>query len=339
MIKRHGKRLDISTFKQPVLADLTSHVAAVASMAAYLAEHESALAQTRCYICGSERSHPMATIHGFTYVECDGCSHVYTSKRYSEDAIARFYEQNDYYARITYANKETCFYRREEVARPKFLFAEPFAEPRGAWLDVGSGIGDLVSVAAERGWTATGLELSDTSVAFAREVFGVDLVHQTLERYAAADPARACTFRAVSFLGVLEHGVDPLRELRTARTLLEPGGIVLIQVPNARSASSLIQAAFPEHVFRHMSPVSHVMLFTERSLHEALRLTGFEPVAMWYLGLDAYELVNTLTAVNPRVQGSPLQRLFLDRFNELQLAFDAIEMSDGLICVARTLPA
>jgi hypothetical protein len=30
-----------------------------------------------------------------------------------------------------------------------------------------------------------------------------------------------------------------------------------------------------------------------------------------------------------------LQQLLLGRFNELQHAFDALEMSDGLICVAR----
>ena len=97
-----------------------------------------------------------------------------------------------------------------------------------------------------------------------------------------------------------------------------------------------MQRAFPEHVSRHMSPVSHVMLFTEQSLLAALRRTGFEAEAMWYLGLDVYELLSTLVAVNGRVHGSALERFFLDRFNELQQAVDNLELSDGLICVARS---
>jgi SAM-dependent methyltransferase len=337
MIRRHGKPLDVARLKQPVLDDLAAHIAAVSAMAAYLSTRETAQAQETCYICGSARASQFAEIHGFTYVQCDACTHLYTSRRYSEAAIARFYQENDYYARVTYANRETCDYRRDSVARPKVAFAEEFTgAARGRWLDVGSGIGDVVSVAAENGWNATGLELSDTSVAFAREVFGVTLEARTLEAFSAANPALAGDVGVVSFLGVLEHGIDPLRELRLAHRLLKPGGIVLIQVPNGRSGSTLVQKVFPEHVFRHMSPVSHVMLFTERSLLEALSRTGYEPLALWFLGLDVYELVNTLAVINPRMIGSELQHLLIEQFNAFQAVFDRLELGDGLICVART---
>lgn len=336
MIKRHGKSLDVTRLKQPVLADVHAHIAAVSAMTSYLAEHEEAIPQEACYVCQSERAHASATVHGFTYLECDNCSHFYTSRRYPAEAISRFYQQNEYYARVTYANKETCFYRREDVARPKVRFVEERSgDGRGLWIDVGSGIGDVVSVAAEHGWDAVGLEISETSVAFARQVFGVELVPETLEAYMRSRPEIAGRARVLSFLGVLEHGVDPLAELRRAHQLLGTGGLVLIQVPNGRSMSSLIQTVFPEHVFRHMSPASHIMLFTERSLLTALARTGYEPLAMWYLGLDVYELLNTLTALNDRVAGSGLQRLLTERFNELQAVLDAHEMSDGLICVAR----
>jgi 2-polyprenyl-3-methyl-5-hydroxy-6-metoxy-1,4-benzoquinol methylase len=334
--RRYGKPLDVARLKEPVLANLSSHVREIAAMAEYLAQHEGQVAQPSCYICESRESDPMAAIHGFKYVRCRECDHVYTTHRYSAEAIERFYRQNDYYSRITYANRETCEYRREQVAGPKVAFAEQYlGAAGGTWLDVGSGIGDVVSVLAAHGWEATGLELSTTSVAFAREMFGVDLLPQTLHAYDLAHPERRGTLDVVSLLAILEHVPNPMGLLRCAAGLLKPGGGLVVQVPNANSVSSMVQTVFPEHVFRHMSPVSHIMLFTEQSLTRALTIAGFEPVAFWFLGLDVYELLNTLVLTNQRVQGSALQAALMQRMNELQAVLDRAELGDGIICIAR----
>jgi 2-polyprenyl-3-methyl-5-hydroxy-6-metoxy-1,4-benzoquinol methylase len=334
--RRHGKTLDVARLKQPVLENLAAHVREIGEMADYLARHERQLPQRRCYVCSSTSASPVATIHGFTYVRCDECSHVYTTHRYADDAIERFYRQNEYYSRITYANRETCEYRRDQVARPKVAFVEEHVGPgAGSWLDVGSGIGDIVSVLGEHGWQATGLELSATSIAFAREMFGIELIPWTLQAYAQAHPERRGAVDVVSFFAILEHVGHPLTLLRQAGELLKTSGSLVVQVPNANSISSMIQTVFPEHVFRHMSPVSHIMLFTEQSLTRALALTGFEPVAFWFLGLDIYELLNTMVLLNQRVQGSALQGALMARMNELQAVLDRAELGDGIICIAR----
>jgi 2-polyprenyl-3-methyl-5-hydroxy-6-metoxy-1,4-benzoquinol methylase len=334
--RRYGKTLDVARLKQPVLANLTAHADEIAAMAEYLAQHEEKEPQPVCYICGSATSTAMARIHGFEYVRCGDCDHVYTTARYSQQAIQRFYERNEYYSRITYANRDTCEYRREHVARPKVAFTEEYSgRASGSWLDVGSGVGDVVSVLVEHGWRATGLELSSTSAAFARETFGVDLLPCTLADYDDAHRAQRGTLDVISFLGILEHVTDPIDLLTRAARMLEPRGHLLIQVPNANSISSRIQTVFPEHVFRHMSPVSHIMLFTEHSLTRALALTGFEPVAFWFLGLDVYELLNTLVLTNSRVEGSALQSALLAHMDGLQAVFDRAELGDGIICVAK----
>jgi 2-polyprenyl-3-methyl-5-hydroxy-6-metoxy-1,4-benzoquinol methylase len=334
--RRHGKAIDIARLKGPVLANLQSHVREIAEMAAYLAEHERPVAQLECYVCRSAASHPMVMIHGFQYVRCQDCGHVYTRSRYSSDAIEKFYRENEYYSRITYANRDTCDYRRNEVARPKVEFAEQYVgSARGTWLDVGAGIGDIVSVLVERGWQATGLELSAHSVAFAREMFGIDLLPQTLQSFDEARRDRHDALDVVSFFAILEHVTDPLELLRVANRLLKPDGSLVVQVPNANSLSSMIQTVFPEHVFRHMSPVSHIMLFTESSLAWALAQTGFEPVAFWFLGLDVYELVNTLVLLKDRAEGSELQAALMAQMNGLQQVLDRAEIGDGIICVAR----
>ena len=109
----------------------------------------------------------------------------------------------------------------------------------------------------------------------------------------------------------------------------------MIQVPNARSLTSMVQEGFPENCFRHMSPIEHIMLFTESSLNKTLKLTGFEPVAYWYHGLDIYELMTTLVLINQSVNDSRLNSLMLEAMNDLQQVIDDRELSDRIICVAR----
>lgn len=109
----HGKPIDVVKLKRPVLSGLEDHLKKITSITSYLAESETPIEQSACYICGSPDAVPFAEIHGFTYVKCLQCSHVYTSHRYTEEAIKRFYRQNQYWSEVTYANRETCFYRRE----------------------------------------------------------------------------------------------------------------------------------------------------------------------------------------------------------------------------------
>jgi hypothetical protein len=120
-----------------------------------------------------------------------------------------------------------------------------------------------------------------------------------------------------------------------ANRLLCPGGVAMIQVPNARSLATMVQEAHPENVFRHMSPIEHIMVFTESSLNTALELTGFEPVAYWFHGLDFYELLTNLVLVNDRVQGSRMYSALMENLNQLQKVIDDQELSDRIIVCAR----
>ncbi|MFA4826210.1 MAG: class I SAM-dependent methyltransferase [Methanoregula sp.] len=331
----YGKEIDIFQLKKPVLNNIREHLEKTKKITDFLSDNEIPVEQRECYICGNKESRLVVNIHGFPYVECTNCSHVYTNKRYSEESIRRFYQKNAYWSEITYANKETCFYRRDHVALPKVEFAEKhLGISRGKWIDVGSGIGDLVSVLLSRGWSAYGLELSESSVNFAKDTFNVFLMNQTLQEFIAVHSENSEKMDVVSFIGLLEHVINPLNHLSMAHSLLKSGGAVMIQVPNAHSVASMTQSLFPENVFRHMSPSEHIMLFTEKSLITALEKTGFTPVVIWYHGLDIYELLNNLILVNPRVQDSELYRAFIDNINELQLIFDKKGQSDRIICIA-----
>lgn len=337
MEKRYGKKIDLAKLKPNVIHNLKEHLNAQMEMIAFLAKNHTPVLQKSCYICGSDKFTEIATIHGFTYIKCKEDGHIFTTKRFSEEAIQDFYRANEYYSKTTYANKESCFYRREHVARPKVEFLEQYIVGRGKWIDVGAGIGDLVSVAREKGWNAIGLELSDSSVKFSKEIFGLDLIQKPLEKYVEENPDLIGKGDVMSFIGVIEHTVNPLELLGIAHNLLKTNGHIMVQVPNADSLTSMIQSIFTENVFRHMNPVEHIMLFSQKSLIKALEITGFKPIAMWFHGMDVYELLNNLSMLNEKVDNSLFYKTIFSNMNELQYVFDKKELSDRIICIAKVI--
>lgn len=337
MEKRYGKNINLAKLKPNVIHNLKEHLKAQLKMIEFLSKNHVSLSQKSCYVCGSEVVTPVATIHGFVYVKCNNCELFFTTKRFSEEAIQDFYKKNEYYSQTTYANKESCFYRRENVARPKVEFLEQYVAGRGKWIDVGAGIGDLVSVAKEKGWEATGLELSDSSIKFSKQIFGLNLIQKPLEKYAKENPDLSGQVDVISFIGVIEHTVNPLELLRIAHNLLKTNGHIMLQVPNADSLTSMLQSIFPENVFRHMNPLEHIMLFSQKSLIKALKITGFEPKAIWFHGMDIYELLNNLSLLNEKVDDSPFYKTIFAHMNELQYVFDKEELSDRIICVAKVI--
>lgn len=337
MQKIYGKNIDLTKLKPNVLRNLKKHLAAQLKMINYLSKHYQPIKQNRCYICNSKNTTLVNKIHGFTYVKCANCGHNYTTKRFTDTAIKEFYKNNKYYSKTTYANKESCYYRRDAVAKPKVEFTERFAKKKGLWLDVGAGIGDLVSIASKHGWKATGIELSTSSIAFGKQIFNANLEQKSLEQYMEAYPKITGKLKVVSMIGLLEHVTNPMALLNKAWKLLDKDGLIMVQVPSADSLTCMIQTLYPQNVFRHMNPVEHIMLFSRKSLITALEKIGFEPLALWFHGMDFYELLNNMVMNDKRVGDSNFYKCIYANMNELQFTLDKKELSDRIICVAKKL--
>ncbi|MBW2269189.1 MAG: class I SAM-dependent methyltransferase [Deltaproteobacteria bacterium] len=97
-------------------------------------------------------------------------------------------------------------------------------------LEVGCASGKVaLALMAAKGWSAVGIE-PDPGAAQAARLQGLETHTGTLDDYAGAGD-----FDVVLFVHVLEHLSDPLAALRRARSLLIPGGHVVVALPNAES--------------------------------------------------------------------------------------------------------
>lgn len=138
--------------------------------------------------------------------------------------------------------------------------------PAGAMLDVGCSYGWFLSVAAERGWQAVGVEATDATAAEARET-GLDVRTGTLAQAGFAD----ATFDVVCLWDVLEHVPDIDDFLAEVRRVLKPGGLLALQSPNIRSVMARQAGA---HWSWLLLP-QHVWHFTPRSIRATLERRGF----------------------------------------------------------------
>ncbi len=142
-------------------------------------------------------------------------------------------------------------------------------------LDVGAGRGRFVAAARTAGYPAAGIEPSRRGVLAAREEYRVDL-----RREALADARVAPgSLGAITLWHVLEHLDDPARALATLAGWLEPGGVLLIGVPNLASLQARIGGAR----WFHLDVPRHRTHFTARGIELAVAAAGLEPVRTTHL--------------------------------------------------------
>ncbi len=142
-------------------------------------------------------------------------------------------------------------------------------------LDVGAGRGRFVAAARAAGYAAEGIEPSRRGVRAAREEYGVDLRREAL----ADAPVPPGSLGAITLWHVLEHLDDPARALTTVAGWLEPGGVLLVGVPNLASLQARIGGAR----WFHLDVPRHRTHFTARGIAVALAAAGLEPVHTTHL--------------------------------------------------------
>jgi SAM-dependent methyltransferase len=136
----------------------------------------------------------------------------------------------------------------------------------GRLLDVGAATGVFMEHAARRGWRPVGHEISEAAAAKARAKG-----HVVTTGDLAGAGHELATFDAVTMLDVLEHVSDPAAMLTQAADLLVPGGILLVNTPDASS----VYATFMGLRWHAFVPPEHLVLLTPRAMRLMLERQGF----------------------------------------------------------------
>jgi 2-polyprenyl-3-methyl-5-hydroxy-6-metoxy-1,4-benzoquinol methylase len=139
----------------------------------------------------------------------------------------------------------------------------------GELLDVGFGDGAFMELAALAGWRSAGVDLDPVTVANAR-ARGLDVQQASIGDL----PVQGRRFDFISMSHTIEHVHDPREEVRCARELLRPGGLLYVETPNIQSAG---HRRYGRH-WRGLEPPRHLVLFSWRALERLLDEAGFTVV-------------------------------------------------------------
>lgn len=146
-------------------------------------------------------------------------------------------------------------------------------------LDAGCGNGHLTSLLAARGYSAHGIDPSESGVAIAREA-------HSGATFSCADLTRGLPdvdeFDAVVCIEVIEHVFAPHRLLATLLTALRPGGLLVLTTPYHGYLKNFLIVA-SGRFDRHFNPLwdhGHIKFFSPATLTELIETTGFERVSI-----------------------------------------------------------
>jgi SAM-dependent methyltransferase len=152
---------------------------------------------------------------------------------------------------------------------------------QGRYLDVGCGSGSALGVAKALGWRVAGIEMDRAAAAkarrFSEEIHTGDIL---------AAPIACASFDVVTAFHVLEHGPDPVAVVRRMLGWLAPGGLAIIEVPNA----SGLGASLFGPAWSGLELPRHLCHFSPESLKRAVEQAGGRIVWCWHQAKPRYYL-------------------------------------------------
>jgi 2-polyprenyl-3-methyl-5-hydroxy-6-metoxy-1,4-benzoquinol methylase len=292
-----------------------------------IAQRNSKLEYLNCNFCGKDCPTLILKKFDLFIVKCNHCSLVYANPRlipsilltrHSEDYLTREYLPS---LGISAENVNLAPFRLRYQSLLDFLARY---KKNSNLLDVGSGPGLFVKVAAERGWTAKGIDISSSAVEFGTKHLGIDLSCGSLEGMGFGENS----FDAILFQDVIEHLFDPMATLHEAYRVLRWGGAIFISTPNLQSLMRLMIGK----QWAILSPAEHLYYFTHDTLSEMLKKVGFSRIFL----SDVFLSLTPSHSHSPQAPRTKMANLLIKRFinpERLHLLWE-MGMNDSLNVIA-----
>ncbi len=241
----------------------------------YVPRHAPRGQARACPVCDAP-GNPLST----WYLACGTCGTRYYRELPSQAELTEVYGGGAWkrfrrrllspFRRMQHVTKLTE--KRDRAARILARILAAVSARQGRFLDIGCHKGFLLEAARASGFEVWGLEVSAEQIA----PF-VNSYPETRARVltgSAALTTRALPdghFSVVTAIDVVEHLEDPVATFTDVRRILAPGGVFVVQTPDAASPEAVRDGAG----WYEMKPVEHLQLFTAASLDRLARRAGF----------------------------------------------------------------
>lgn len=226
-----------------------------------------------CDSCGSRDFATTLNADPWTLVRCRRCDLVFTTPRFTEDALNQLYADEYYEAAEDYSSQQVLPPSRDHISLSRYArrLLRDCSKPKS--VDVGCGGGRLVEAFQQSGFESLGIEPSEATVANAIAA------GRNLEVASLSDLPDN-TFDCATAIHVLEHVPSPTELLYDMFRIVNPGGICIIEVPNFGSKASVKQG----QNWYALHPSTHLFHFTPDTLQASMKVAGFNLIRTRRLG-------------------------------------------------------
>lgn len=239
--------------------------------------------QVTCVICGSDERKPLFSKESrggkpFTLVKCGRCGLQFVSPRPDANEIGAYYDGSYFTTRTDrgyddYFSEET---RREiervirlNLADMEFFGYEASLDGGKRVLDIGCAAGYFLAFMRDRGWDATGVDISPACIEFARGA-GLAVYEDDYLEISFARP-----FDLITLWASIEHLHRPDRFLEKARDELKDGGRLYISTCRAGGANFM---RLYGRDWRFYNFPEHLWFFSRAGMKKLLEKYGFRIV-------------------------------------------------------------
>jgi SAM-dependent methyltransferase len=238
------------------------------------------LEAVKCCICGVDDAEPVGVGEDFEYrtspdtflaVRCRRCGLVYINPRPAMGELDRIYPA-DYHAYEFSAERFGFVYKvRRKLEAKRLLSCCRGLDREARIIDIGCGDGfhlNLLREFGQKSWRLEGVDLSDRAVVMGRKN-GLQIHQGTVQSLNLPKASYDLAF----MIATIEHVDDPVVVLEAARSLLKPGGRLVIVTDNTDTLD--FQGAQTRYWGGYHFP-RHWNLFNPNTMRSIARKTQFE---------------------------------------------------------------
>ncbi len=220
-----------------------------------------------CICCSQKKERVLSVKNGYKITRCSNCGLIYAQGTIKIEDLKEFYSDGYFNRRKRDGIGFRDYLEDEHIHRLNFSSLAKMISKNacGNLLDIGCGYGLFLDEARKKGWNVYGTEISAQGYKYAMDILGINVANQELKDCKFNDDY----FDLVSLLGVVEHLIDPLAELKEINRITKS---------DARLIITTLDIFAPVRFLKCFSykPPEHMFYFSRKTLGKLLNMAGFE---------------------------------------------------------------
>jgi 2-polyprenyl-3-methyl-5-hydroxy-6-metoxy-1,4-benzoquinol methylase/uncharacterized protein YfkK (UPF0435 family) len=228
-------------------------------------------AEIFCPICRS-RSHRLLCIkNNYQIMYCKNCQFKYAIPRPTEKQLQSFYTEEYFNSKNSLGyNDYFSLYEKHyrDIFSQHCKWIKNYCNLNSYVLDVGCGSGYFLKALHDNGYkNLVGIDVSEYAIN-KNAAKNFKLFASTLNDFMENN----MRFDCITMWHILEHYIDPLKEIKDCKQILNKNGYLFIEVPNVNSLGSLIKRC----KWAALKPPEHLNFFSPRTACNLINKAGFE---------------------------------------------------------------